>query len=54
MRLRKKVVAVADVIVVAVVVDDDDDNDDDDDFPTSNLFYSIWVVVHKSGFILMK
>lgn len=52
MRLRKKVVAVADVIVVAVVVVDDDD--DDDDFPTSNLFYSIWVVVHKCGLILMK
>lgn len=51
MRLRKKVVAVADVIVVAVVVDDDDD---DDYFPTSNLFYSIWVVVHKCGLILMK
>lgn len=51
MRLRKKVVAVADVIVVAVVVVDDDD---DDYFPTSNLFYSIWVVVHKCGLILMK
>lgn len=47
MRLRKKVVAVADVIVVVV-------DDDDDDFPTSNLFYSIWVVVHKCGLILMK
>lgn len=38
------------LFVVAVVVDDDDDND----FPTSNLFYSIWVVVHKCGLILMK